>query len=216
MNVKSYLDSPNHIADVNCAKYFGEYFNSTSLLNFISTILSKKDEKKSQMILNNSARLSWVADSIDSQASGRMAFQILFYTIIAESSGKIEANYKGDRDSKKYVLTFFTKFTPEELRPMIQNAFKSSQCFLSINEVAELFYRIRCDLAHEGKYYDFFLKEKDESSPILNSRINPSIVAYITLNDVKKWVLSNSIIAAMKSLKEDRSHQNFKNAFWLK
>jgi len=215
MNNKNFLDSPSHIADVNCAIYLGGYFNSTPLMEFISAILSKRDEDKSQMILNNSARLSWIADIMDSHADGRIAFQILYYTIIAESSAKIEAYYKGNGHSKKYVLTFFTKFTPEELKPLISNAFKRAQHFLSIEEVAELFYYIRCDLAHEGKYYDFFLKETDESSPILNSRIRPSIVSYITLNDVKKWVLSNSVVAAIKSLKNVELYQNFENDFWL-
>lgn len=217
MNSHKFSSNPEHVAELDIPKYFGEFFGSDKLVHVIESIVANDNEQLSQNILKNSARLSWIADKVDSHAKGRVAFQIMYYAIIAESCAKLADNYIGEGDSKKYVLSFFAKFTAKELKPIVCRAFQKSksQDFLGVEEVAKLLYKIRCDLAHEGKYFNFFLKESTDSTRVLNSNIGPEIISYITLNDLKKIVLSNSIVAALSSLKNKQLIQSENTAFWL-
>ena len=194
--------NPKHVARLDRAGYLGMFFKSENIDNFARDILKNKDENLAKNIINNSARLSWIADKIDTFAKGRPTFQIMYYIIIAESVAKLADNYKGEGKSKHYSIKFFKEFLPDHYYSVFSKSFENlrKQKFLNVEETATLLYKIRCDLSHEGKYFYFNLRfENDKLAP--NSHFDDlSIVSHITLNELKAVVLSGAINAAKSAI----------------
>jgi|GEM_PF-3430112 hypothetical protein len=215
MNKRELSTEPEHVAVLDIAKYFGNFFESRKIQEFCKQVSVHENEIIATKIINNSARLSWVADKIDSVAKGRPAFQILFYIMIAESAAKLEDNFTENGKSKHYSIKFFENFLTEYFSSLLSSAFKNarSQKFLNVKEAATLLYNLRCDLAHEGKYFYFNLRIENDS-PVLNTFVQPNIISHITLRELKQIVLSGALNAALSAIENEELVNRFKTSLW--
>jgi hypothetical protein len=103
----------------------------------------------------------WLSDQIERLAAGRPAFQILFYLIAGELVAKIVFNFRGEGGSRKHVHRFFEEICSGD-RSRLANAFFElggrGRRYLSREEVVDVLYEVRCDVVHEGRYYDFNMR----------------------------------------------------------
>ena len=112
----------------------------------------------------------WLADRLDEVAAHRPGLQVLFYIIAAELVAKTASKFDEEGQSKKYVRMFFEQLCTNEARERLAHAFATSpmRVGLSLRETVDFLYRVRCDVAHQGKYYRLPLPlEGDEFESIV-------------------------------------------------
>jgi hypothetical protein len=153
------------------------------------------------MILHQAARMVWLADRIDKVARGRPALQVLFYLIAAEAVAKIAFQFKKVGQSKRYVKRFFGEICSKVHRTRLARAFSYSGIrFLSPESAVDLLYGVRCNVAHEGMYYNFNLMDDDNILTTTHVQGQENLVSHITLEEIRRVVLEGALLGAKKRL----------------
>ncbi len=188
-----------HIARIDFSDFYAAAFESVGVgKDFYQRVESLQVRKNdAKIILNQAARMIWLADRIDHVAHSRPAFQILFYLIAAELVAKIESGFEGEGMSKKHVLKFFCEMCSQEHRDRLATAF--SYClgsYISLESTVNLLYEVRCDVVHRGVYYDFSLRTESDGIPLLSSSQRGAPVAEISIDEIRRIVLEGTVQAA--------------------
>ena len=201
-----------HVANIDFTNFYSEAFDSTSgVSSFVKCVKGlTSTTNKAKIVIHQAGRLVWLADRIEEYASGRPALQILFYTIAAEAVAKIVMDYRGESESKKHVKIFFEDICSDSSREILRHAFSTSlSCgFLGLKEAIDYLYKIRCDVAHEGKYFAYALRE---DIPMLTPTSDEFLIAHTTLQELRRIVLEGALLGAMKLLPPDSSCRQLLN-----
>src|ERR1022692_3289789 len=103
-------DDQIHIAEIDLPQLYAPVFRSLSesaqFCDAVKGLPPSKNDAK--VILHQGGRMVWLGDRGDEVASGRPAFQILFYLIAAELVAKIADGFEGKYKSGKYGF-FYAK-----------------------------------------------------------------------------------------------------------
>lgn len=199
-----------HIADIDYIKFYKDtcpkVVNIDKFINCIENIPTSKCKPK--IIIHQVARMVYLSDYINEKiARGLPALQILFYLIIAELIAKIVFKCRNEGQSKHYVKLFFLEICSNKHQVALSKAFeKDFQKYLTVEEAINLLYDVRCDVVHEGKYYDFDLKSDNDDTPTTTNYDN--ITAHITTTQLRQIILEGAILGALKILPSDSSCQN--------
>jgi hypothetical protein len=194
---------PDHVAVLDCAKYHGKVLEIENLPNVLTEILKDPQENRASTIIKTSARLSWISDKTNLFAAGRDIFSFNYFAIIAESSAKLCFNYNGKGKSKFYCNRFFNELLPNKTSNYLIDEFIIDTAIgknISNQKLADLIYSLRCDLAHEGKYYHFYLKDNESQVPLAGTYRDEMFTIRLTLNELKKVILLGALNAAALSL----------------
>ncbi len=156
------------------------------------------------VILHQAARLVWLSDRVEEVAKGRPALQIFFFIIAAEAVAKLFYNYQGESESKVYVRKFFQELCTDEHRTLLSRAVKRDDIFMTAEECVNFLYKMRCDVAHEGRYFHLLLPEstipKDKSLSQLDSHglyyDDVTIDPYISSSDLRQIIVEGSVRAS--------------------
>jgi hypothetical protein len=136
----------------------------------------------------------WLADRMDEVACGRAALQILFYLIAAEAVAKIVLGFRGEGESKKHVKLFFSEICAQRHRELLSRAFSQTQSsFLTWERAVEILYEARCDVVHEGRYFEFNLRDPESTTPELVTVPPWNLVAHISSLDLRQVVLEGVV-----------------------
>lgn len=123
----------------------------------------------------------------------RDALQVLFLVICAECVAKLEAGFKGEGQSKRFVRNFFLGFLSPKDHNLLSNAFTRPPAFesLTVDEAVDLLYDIRCDVVHEGQYWGFIFQDGD------CTMLNPmyKVFAHIKIGQLRNLVVRTAIRA---------------------
>jgi hypothetical protein len=205
-------ESP-HIAVINFAEFYASTFESLGLggdfYDKIAAIRIRKNDAK--IILNQAARMIWLADRIDDVAHARPAFQILFYLIAAELVAKIAYGFEGEGESRKHVRKFFCALCSTEGRQRLSNAFQHiGGAYMSIESAIDLLYDVRCDVAHRGLYYDFSLPTITRGIPLISGSRKGGPIAKISIGEIRRVVLEGAVLAAKQIVDTNASEKRSK------
>jgi len=142
-----------HVATIDFPEFYAETMGSLEAARaFYDSVSHTGSEagRTAKTILNQAARMVWLADRIDAFSRGRPALQIMFYMIAAEAVAKLAAGYDGEKQSKFYVRQFFTKYCSDAQRHRIYRALEwaSPMPPSSSDEVVDYLYEIR---RHRGR-----------------------------------------------------------------
>jgi hypothetical protein len=148
-----------HIAYIDFPAFYAEAVGSLSAARELYESLSytgSERHRTAKIMLHQVARMVWLADQVDAVARGRPALQIMFYMIAAEAVAKLGTGYDGDGESRKHVHVFFTRFLTAEQRNRMLRALEWAQPRppSSPDELVDHLYGVRCDVVHEGRYFD--------------------------------------------------------------
>ena len=148
-----------HIAHIDFPAFYAEAVGSLSAARELYESLSytgSERHRTAKIMLHQVARMVWLADQVDAVARGRPALQIMFYMIAAEAVAKLGTGYDGDGESRKHVHVFFTRFLTAEQRNRMLRALEWAQPRppSSLDELVDHLYGVRCDVVHEGRYFD--------------------------------------------------------------
>jgi hypothetical protein len=117
--------------------------------------------------------------------------------MILESVGKIiyEKEVLG---SKEIIKKVFKEFISDDDREILSTSFKYGKktAFKSFDEVIDLFYKIRCEFAHELEYLNFSLMNENSSTP--TSMKGSNVISHIKLSKFRKIIYNTCIKAAVK------------------
>jgi hypothetical protein len=138
---------------------------------------------------------------VDSIARDRPALKILFYVISAEAVAKIVNNYNSEGQSKKHVIKFFEEICDSNQQTTLEKAFlRDTGKYLNLREAIELLYDVRCDVAHEAKYFSFHLKSSASNPPETTIVGGFTGTSHITANDLRGIILAGSVNGARQVL----------------
>ena len=98
----------------------------------------------------------WLADRIQEVSRGRPALPITFFIIAAEAVAKLADGFEDEGQSRAYVRRFFSEFCTEHHRARVHHALEWAvpRPPPSPHAIADYLYSIRCDVVHEGRYFE--------------------------------------------------------------
>jgi len=146
-----------------------------SLADFRGFVLLCLDIKtrgnKAGLILNQGQRMIKLADNSRKLIKNRASFQVFFLIVCAESIIRIIKNQPCEKGvSQKNVIEFFENYFQEEDKKKFKNFFRISSANEDLGilepqsdfkDIIKYFYKIRCKVAHQGAYWNFYWAEQD-------------------------------------------------------
>ena len=152
-----------------------------------------------KIIMHQGARLVSLADDITKIRPRRESLQIFLLIVCAEAISKLDRNAPEGLGSRRAVRRFFGEFVPGELRSCLASGFRrNSGEALRLDDVVDILYEVRCDVAHKGEYWGIALH--DGTMPMLN--VDPDVTAYITIETIRDIVVQGCVNAAVRNLSD--------------
>ena len=181
-----------HIGNLDYKLFYKDCFsNENEYVEFYEKIKTCDNAPK---MFHQTARIISLADQLGGYIYDRPAINMLFYIMTAELVAKLYHNFNEDGQSKKYVKKFFVEFTSNNNKTILENSIKKNNVFISLDEVVEFFYKIRCDVVHEGNYYKYSFQSKNTSESSINIQL-PKYEVIISIEDVRNIIIDSSINA---------------------
>lgn len=152
-------------------KLYRKEFNSLRQFRTFVQKVFDDNTNRTNLVLNTGERLISFADHSDRLAKARPAFQIFFLVVCAEAIIRIirgSPHHRGISESS--VQTFFNTNLSAKDKQMLETRFSRSLAdtrsrqrgtSLRIDEIIQYFYRIRCEVAHAGVYWNFHWANDD-------------------------------------------------------
>jgi hypothetical protein len=150
-----------HIAHINYSEVLESAFGDRKEAEcYVASLeVSSADPNIPAIIVRQAARLVWLSDRVGEVAKGRPALQILFFIMVTEAVSKLFYKYQGQAQSKAYVKKFFKELCSDKHRALLSKAVKRNGIFMTTDDCVDFLYKIRCDVAHEGRYFHLSLPE---------------------------------------------------------
>jgi hypothetical protein len=147
-----------HVANIDVPDFYASALGDITAARTLYNSLSGsgvEETRTAKVILNQAARMVWLADRIQDVSAGRPALPITFFIIAAEAVAKLADGYEDEGKSRHYVRRFFSVFCTEDQR---RRAYRALQWAVPLpqspDEIADYLYSIRCDVVHEGRYFE--------------------------------------------------------------
>jgi len=169
--------------------------NHQKACQFVERIenLSPKDEKfQAKIMMHHAQRLVSLSDDLPKIRARRESLQLFFLLVCAEHISKLHSNYKKEGQSRAHTRRFFEELVPSANRAKLKNGFSHLDLRpLNLREIVDLLYNVRCDVVHEGNYWDFHFYDGK------NSEVNtsPDVIVYITIKQFRNIVVRGCIEA---------------------
>ena len=113
----------------------------------------------------------------------------------AENVAKLHDGFQGEGESRAYVRRFFETFLDETDRRALGAGFvdhsQRRMPILGLRRAVDMLYAVRCDVVHEGNYWDFSFHDGTKS--MLNT--DPDVISHITFDQFRAMVVRGSISA---------------------
>ena len=102
--------------------------------------------------------------------------------------------------SKFYVKKFFTELVNENDRFFLEEKFFNFEHIaLDLKSIVDIFYGVRCDVVHEGKYWEFRFCDQKNNVAMLN--LNPDITVYMSLSELRE-IIGRACVFAIQQTKK--------------
>lgn len=152
-----------HVADIPYADFYADTLGEDAR-TFYDSLPAWGSEavRTAKVMLHQTARMVWLADRIQEVSKGRPAVPITFYIIAAEAVAKLAAGFAKEGQSRRFVREFFAKRCTEAQRARMHRALEwaTPSPPRSPDGLWEYLYRVRCDVVHEGRYFDMTVEDE--------------------------------------------------------
>jgi hypothetical protein len=180
------------------------FFNLNATEHFITScelLIPSYSNHKASIMMHQTQRLVSIADDLPKLRPKRESLQLLFLMICVEHISKLHDDFTGEGYSKKYVKRFFNKFISQSDKDKLERSFIDLSSMptapLNFEKVIDLLYGVRCDVVHEGKYWDFFFQ--DGQMTMINE--NPVVEVCMTFKELRDIIIKSCITAINDKLK---------------
>jgi len=162
-------------------------------------------ENTAKIMMHQAQRILSLSDDIAKVRPHREALQLLFLLMCAENISKLQKDFEGEGQSRAHVRRFFHEFVSQSEQRELGNAFVNNNDrlmpALGLQDTVDLLYKVRCDVVHEGAYWEFTFHNGE--LPMLNVRGEFSIECHITLARFRSIVARGCINAVKSRLVRD-------------
>ncbi len=183
-------------------EFYVRFFQtSEAATSFVAACEAKSPpDNTAKLIMHQTQRLVSLAEDIPRIRPERESLQAFLLVVCAEAVSKLDAGSGASIGSRAAVRRFFSSLVPSACHPFLESAFTTTSTTpnrtLSLQEVSDLFYEVRCDVAHEGVYWTLALSPN--GAPYHTSK--PGIMTRLTIADLIDAVARGGIAAAEKHL----------------
>jgi hypothetical protein len=157
-------------------------------------------DNTAKIMMHQCQRLVSISDDIPRIRPHTEALRLLFLLMCAEHIAKLHNDYQGEGQSRAYVRRFFESFLSDTDRDALEAGFVDhSQPLmpsLGLRDAVDMLYRVRCDVVHEGNYWNFSFR--DGATPMLN--IEPDVISHVTFEQFREMVVRGCISAVRDRL----------------
>ena len=148
------------------------------------------------LTMHQTQRLVSLADEVVKICS-RDSLRLLFLVICAENIAKLQDGYGLEGRSKFYTRKFFDQFLSTRDKNQLETGFvkedrRGLDRLLGLKVVVDHLYAVRCDVVHEGRYWEFFFSTDGSPHYSISSPVGTKI-GYSQLRDL----IVRASIAAM-------------------
>jgi hypothetical protein len=181
-------------------------------LDFYKTFFDNSDKAKSfvescemktppnnvaKIMMHQTQRLISLSDDLPKIRPQREALQLIFVMICVEHIAKLHDGFSGEGQSRAYVRKFFNEFILETDKNKLEAGFFGIDTRpLSIQDIVNQLYDVRCDVIHEGNYWNFSFY--DGKTPLLTG--DPLIIVKIIFSEFRDIVVRGCIKAIQNKL----------------
>lgn len=153
---------------------------------------------RAKVMMHQGRRLLTIADAMDSVVPGREPLKLLFLLIASENISKLHANYDGERDSKLYVKKFFNEFCTLEDKSAIRDGIEKIGQKSSLDDLVSVLYDVRCDVVHEGTYWNFDFASPECPSVLTGSHSDQVLRVKMSYEEFRDIVARGIIVATQQ------------------
>ena len=147
---------------------------------------------RAKILMHQTQRLVSLADDVEQIRPGKQSLQLAFLILCCEHVAKLFHKFEEDGQSKAYVRRFFEEFVVDADRTKLGSALTAHDLQpLSVQEVADTLYAVRCDVVHEGKCWGFHFH--NGKMPMLNT--DPDVNVYVQFSEFRDVVVRGAIQA---------------------
>ena len=123
--------------------------------------------------MHQAQRLVSIHDDLPRIRPQRESLQLIFLITCSEHIAKLHAGFTDEGKSRAYVQEFFDKFVSDADQDALKSGFSHyNRRPMELKEIVDLLYGVRCDVVHEGKYWNFSFH--DGSTAMLNG--DPDVI----------------------------------------
>ncbi|MCX7084138.1 MAG: HEPN domain-containing protein [Methylococcales bacterium] len=183
--------------------FYEEFFtNRTEAINFVAVLEAIQDPSqqthRAKVMMHQTQRLCSLANDLP-KIRNYESLQLLFLIICTENIAKLYYDFNGQGQSKEYVIKFFTDFINPENKIRLEQGFSDIEHRkLNSKSIAERLYKIRCDIVHEGKYWDFNFLDSTDNTSMIN--LNQEIIAHLSQSEFRKIIGQACVDAILKKM----------------
>jgi hypothetical protein len=139
--------------------FYQPYFaNRNDLEQFVQACedLELHDSRhRAKIMMHQGKRLISLADKMEIVEAGYQPLKLLFLLICAENISKLNMSTEDSGNSRDHVIRFFRLFCSLSDQQAILKKIDMRQNQSSLGDRIGILYKIRCDVVHEGHYWDF-------------------------------------------------------------
>lgn len=148
----------------------------------------------SKIIMHQVRRLTMLADDSLGLRPGRYSLGIFWLMVCAEAVAKLHVKYLGERESRKMVHAFFDNFLTQPQKDLLGTGIRSMKTTLPMGLMGavDALYDVRCDVAHEGNYWDWTFVHK--GTAMLN--VDYDVIAELEWEQFRDLIVRGGIVAA--------------------
>lgn len=161
---------------------------------------SKIPKHRAKIMMHQTQRLITLADDVVNLRSNSDSLQLMFLIICTENIAKLYQNYKKGSKSKHFVRKFFKELVCKNDQLILEsNFFDHDNIALDLMSIVDIFYKIRCDVVHEGKYWEFHFFDKINNTVMLN--IDPDITIHMSISELRE-IIGRACVFAIQQTKK--------------
>jgi hypothetical protein len=177
--------------------YRPHFATEAGLAEFVGACASQVGPRAAKLIMHQVRRLVMLADQMGTLRPDRDSLHVFWYVVCAEAASKLQADYAKDDQSRVHVRRFFEEFASKNDQNSLASGFQHPDDLrpMTLREAADVLYDVRCDVAHEGNYWDFTLAAE---IPMINVA-QPAIVS-LRRSELRDIVVRTGIRAAQSRL----------------
>ncbi len=162
-----------------------------------------------KLIMHQTQRLATLGDELRAGHPDGDALAVLFLLVTAENVSKLHAKFDGEGQSRHHVRRFFTEFSSEPDQTILAKGVRDAgDRPVGLAKTVDLLYGVRCDVVHEGRFWEFTLMKPD--LPIVHAVNGSHFAIHLTLIDLRAVTIRTSIHAAEQALRPEFANRGAK------
>jgi hypothetical protein len=179
--------------------FFENYEATKDFVERCEALTPNDTNHVAKIMMHQTQRLVSIADDIAKIRRKRESLQLLFIIICAEHISKLHDNFDKEGQSRKYVHRFFKEFLTQSDKHTLEITIMDTSVYpnqpYDLKQAVDLFYKIRCDVVHEGNYWSFTFRD---GIPMVNA--DPDVVVSLQFKELRDIVIRGCIYAIKEKL----------------